>query len=79
MKRLPESNATSNLITGTGNGKASLTVVKANEYLHGLQMDIIDNGNITSTELKKGLHLNPRGLGKLAVKFIRRIKKFATT
>ena len=79
-KTLPESNVTSNLITGTGNGKASLTVVKANEYLHGLQMDIIDNGNITSTELNKGgLHLNPRGLGKLAVKFIRRIKKFATT
>ena len=43
-------------------------------------MDIIDNGNITSNELNKGgLHLNPRGLGKLAINFIRRIKKFATT
>ena len=43
-------------------------------------MDIIDNGNITSNELNKGgLHLNPRGLSKLAINFIRRIKKFATT
>ena len=43
-------------------------------------MDVIDNGIITSNELNKGgLHLNPRGLGKLAINFIRRIKKFATT
>ena len=70
----------SNLITRTDNGKASLTVIKTNEHLNGLQMDIIDNGNITSNELNKGgLHLNPRGLGKLAINFIRRIKKFVTT
>ena len=43
-------------------------------------MDIIDNGNITSNNLNKGqLHLNPRGLGKCAINFIRRIEKFATT
>ena len=66
---LPDSNVIiSNLITRTDNGKASLTVIKTNEYLHGLQMDIMDNGNITSNELNKGgLHLNPRGLGKLAI------------
>ena len=75
---LPESNVfIRNLITRTDNGKASLTVIKTNEHLHGLQMDVIDNGNITSNELNKGgLHLNPRGLGKLAINFIRRIKKF---
>ena len=68
------------LITRTDNGKTSLTVNKTNEHLHGLQMDIIDNGNINSNELNKGgLHLNPRGLGKLAISFIRRSKKFATT
>ena len=74
---LPESNVViSNLIRG----KTSLTVVKTNEHLHGLQMDIFDNGNMTSNDLSKGgLHLNPRGLGKLAINFIRRIKKFATT
>ena len=60
---LPESYVViSNLITRTVNGKASLTVIKTNEHLHGLQMDVIDNGNITSNELNKG-------------GFIRRIKK----
>ena len=64
---LPESNVVIfNLITRIDNGKASLTVVKTNEHLHGLQMDIIDNGNITSNELNKGgLHLNPRRLASL--------------
>ena len=43
-------------------------------------MDVIDNGNITSNELNKGgLHLNLRGLGKLAINFITRSKKFVTT
>ena len=52
---LPESNIVmSNLITRTNNGKASLTTIKTNEYLHGLQMDFIDSGNVTSDELNKG-------------------------
>ena len=79
---LMESNVViSNLITRIDNCKACLiTVIKTNEHLHGLQINIIDNGNITSNELNKGgLHLNPRGLGKLAINFIRRIKKFVTT
>ena len=78
---LPESNVIiSDLITRADNGKTSLTVSKTNEHLHGFQMDIINNGNITSNELNKaGLHLNPRGLGKLTINFIRRIKKFAPT
>ena len=75
---LPESNVVIfNLITRTDNGRASLTVIKTNEHLHDLPMDIIDNGNITSNELnKRGLHLNPRGL---AINFISRINKFLTT
>ena len=78
---LPESNVViSSLITRTGNGKASLTVNKTNEHLHGLQMDVIDNGNINSNELNRGgLHLNSRVFGKLAINFIRRIKKFVKT
>ena len=70
----PESNVvTSNLITRTDNGRAFLPLIKTNEPLRGLQM-------ITSNDLnKRWLHLNPRGLGKLAINFIRRIKKFATT
>ena len=43
-------------------------------------MDVIGNGNITLDELNEGgLHLNLRGLGKLAINFIRRIKKIVTT
>ena len=39
-----------------------------------LKRDINDNGNKTSNELNKGgLHLSLRGLGKLAVNFVRRI------
>ena len=78
---LPESNVViSDLITRTDNGKASLTVIKTNEHLHALQMDVINNGNITSNELNKGgLKLNQKGLGKLAINFIRRNKKFITT
>ena len=73
---LPESNIViSNLITRIDNGKASLTVVKTNEHLHGLQMDFINNGNITSNELNKGgLHLNPRDLGKLAIMLLGELK-----
>ena len=60
---LRESNVViSNLITRTENDKASLTVIETNEHLHGLQMDVINNRNITSNELSKGgLHLNSRG------------------
>ena len=57
-----------------------ITRIDIYEHLHGLKMDIINNRNITSNELNKGgSHLNPRGLGRLAINFIRRIKKFATT
>ena len=67
------------LITRTDNGKVSLTVIKTYEHLHSLQIDVIDNGNITSIKLNKGqLHLNPRGFDKLAINFIRRIKKLVT-
>ena len=77
----PESNdVVSNLIARTDNCKSSLTVIKKNEHLHGWQMDVIDNGNVTSDEIDKGgFHLNPRGLGKLAINIIRRIKRFVTT
>ena len=57
-----------------------LTVIKTNEHLQGLQIDVIDNENITSNELNKGgLHFNPRDLGRLTINFIRKIKKFVTT
>ena len=75
----PESNAgISNLVLQTDNDKVSYTVIKTNDCLHDLKLDIIDNGNKTSNELNKGrLLLTSRGLGKLAINFIKRIKKFA--
>ena len=70
----------SNLFTQADNGKASLTVIKTDEHSYSLQLDVIDNGNITSNELNiGGLHLDLRGLGKLTINCIRRIKKFAAT
>ena len=41
----------SNLIIQNDNDKASLAVIKTKEDFHGLQLDIIDNGNITSNKL----------------------------
>ena len=73
---LPKSNVViSNLSARTDNGKGYLAVIKTNEQLHGLQMNVINNGNIISNELNnRGLHLNLRDLGKLAINFIRRTK-----
>ena len=67
----------SNLIKRTDNNEAAKTVDKVNELLFTLQLDIVDNNNITKNELsRKGLHLNDIGDGKLAVNFIRKIKNF---
>ena len=64
----------SNLIKRTDSNEAAKTVDKVNE-LFTLQLDIVDNNNITKSELtRKGLHLNDIGYGKLAVNFIRKIK-----
>ena len=50
---------------------------KVNEFLFTLQLDIVDNNNITKSKLtRKGLHLNDIGYGKLVVNFTRKIKNF---
>ena len=65
----------SNLIKRTDSNEAAKTVDKVNELLFTLQLDIVDNNNITKSELtRKGLHLSDIGYGKLAVNFIRKIK-----
>ena len=67
----------SHLIKITDNNEAAKTVDKVNELLFTLQLDIVDNNNITKNELsRKGLHLNDISDGKLAVNFIRKIKNF---
>ena len=77
-KVLPDCNlCISNLILRTDNAKALLTVNNVNQHLSTLQLDIIDNNNISNAGLSHGgLHLNSQGLGKLSISFIKKIKSF---
>ena len=59
----------SNVVKSTDSGKATLIVNKVNEHLSALQLDTVDNSNITG--LNHGeLHLNEISTGKLTVNFI---------
>ena len=71
-KTLPDCDVCiSNLTLRTDNAKSSLTVNNVNQRLSTLQLDIIDNSNISNGGLSRGgLHLNSQGLGKLAINFI---------
>ena len=71
-KELPESKVIiSNIINRFDNAKATLTVSRLNEHLNSLKLDVIDNRNISIDLLgKKGLHLNSKGVGKLALNLI---------
>ena len=53
------------------NMKANCTLRKLDAYLKGSNMEIIANDNIDGSCLgKKGLHLNPKGSGRLALNYI---------
>ena len=66
----------SNITKRLDEGKASLTVLNTNEHLKQLEIELIDNGNIgDDCLLEGGLHLNSKGSGKLAMNFIKKIKK----
>ena len=59
------------------NGKAVLTVRNLCDQLLDLNMDILDNRNITSNRLgRKGLHLNKVGSTRLAKNNIYKLRKF---
>ena len=61
----------------SGEGKATLTVNQLTNHLLQLNIDIVDNRNITSKHLsRKGLHLNESGSRSLAINCLERIKKF---
>ena len=77
-KVLPDCNlCVSNLTLRTDNAKVSLIVNNVNQHLSTLQLDIIDNNNISNAGLSHGgLHLNSQGLGKLSISFIKKIKSF---
>ena len=53
------------------NGKPALKVKRSNKYLCSLKIDVVD---ISNTGNEKGLHLNPRGSGKLTINLIKKIK-----
>ena len=58
-------------------GKVYLLVIESKEHLYGLQLNAIDNGNITANELNKwGLHLNLSDSHKLVIDLIWKIKKW---
>ena len=59
------------------NGKAALTVRNLREHLLDLNIDILDNRNITNKHLSyKGVHLNKVGYTRLAKNIIYKLRKF---
>ena len=59
------------------NGKANLAIRNVNKHLLALQSECIENDNISSQHLGRiGLHLNPKGKGRLALNFMKQIRKF---
>ena len=75
---LPETEVTFSTPTiRSDNGKAALTVRNLCDHLLDLNMDILDNRNITSKHLgRKGLHLNKAGSTRLAKNIIYKLQKF---
>ena len=58
-------------------GKANLTLRNVNKHLETLNLECIENGNISAQHLgRKGLHLNSKGKGRLAINFLNQIRKF---
>ena len=75
---LPETEVTFSTPTiRSDNGKAALTVRNLCDHLLDLNMDILDNRNITSKHLgRKGLYLNKAGSTRLAKNIIHKLRKF---
>ena len=75
---LPETEVTFSTPTiRSDNGKAAQTVRNLCDHLLDLNMDILDNRNITSKHLgRKGLHLNKAGSTRLPKNIIHKLRKF---
>ena len=57
--------------------KANLTLRNVNKNLETLNLEYIENVNINAQHLgRKGLHLNLKGKGRLALNFLNQIWKF---
>ena len=58
-------------------GRSNLTLRKVNKHLETLNLECTENGNISVQHLgRKGLHLNSKGNGRLALNFLSQIRKF---
>ena len=58
-------------------GKANLTIRNVNKHLENLELECTDNNNINAEHLgKKGLDLNPKIKGRLALNFLKQLRKF---
>ena len=65
----------SSLIQRYDDAKAQLTSCKTNTMLKSLDVEFIDNDNITREHLgKKGHHMTPYGTGRLAINIIKVLK-----
>ena len=57
-------------------GKANITLCNVNKRLETLNLECVENGNISAQHLGwKGLHLNSKGKGRLALNFLNQIRK----
>ena len=82
MERLPNCKVVfSTPVMRTDNGKATLAIKKLNQILHeDIAVDLVNNNNIKEEHLgRKGLHLNGKGIGRLAINFISKIKYISGT
>ena len=67
----------SKLIVRTDNTKANTTIRKTNRLTKDLQIQTVDNSNISEKHLgKRGLHLNQEGNTVFASNLLHAIRKF---
>jgi len=65
----------SNIIDRFDNAKAAITIKNFNQHLNELSVEIVENSNIGRDCLgKKGLHLNRKGSGKLAINILNKLR-----
>ena len=65
----------SSLVTRNDNTCANITITRVNVMLNELGVQIVNNDNIGIGHLgEKGLHLNKRGVGRLALNLISHIR-----
>ena len=78
LKKLPNCRViVSKLTVRIGRGKANLTLCNVNRHLETLNLECVDNGNISAQHLgRKGLHLNSKAKGSLALNFLNQIWEF---